>query len=298
MLAPCDHEHLDRVGDPKLPMSCRLHASTHRDDDRTLGGVVLSLPVRPTARLELRLLGPVELRRDGALVATPEWRRERVRSLLSYLVLHGPVSRTRISEELWPEFGPDSQSRNLRVTLTYLLRVLEPDRSRREPSFFVRQHGGNLILHPDEWLDVDVWRFDRECRDAANADRDGSPAVALDHALRAADLWRAEPTELSEQWAAPLVERRRRRFTDVVIRAGEILLAQHDAGRAVAIAERALEGDPWEDRAHRLAVAAHRANHDEFAVRRALGRYHEAVTALGLSPGEATRLTERLLEGA
>lgn len=280
-------------------MICRSLASTPRHDDRTLGGVVLaSLPARPTAQLELRLLGPMELRRDGVLVDTPEWRRERVRSLLCYLVLHEPVSRARLSEELWPGLGPDAQSRNLRVTLSYLLRVLEPGRGPRDPSFFVRRHGANLSLHPDDRLDVDAWRFDHECRRAADGDRVGSPATALDGARRAADLWRSVPTELSEQWAVPLVEQRRRRFTEVAIRAGELLLAGRDAGPALALAERAVEQDPWSERAHRLAVAAHRANHDELAARRAIGRYHDAVRELGVSPTEAARLAARLHEGA
>ena len=53
------------------------------------------LPVPPTAHLELRVLGPIELRRDSALVDAADWRRERVRSLLAHLALHGMVSRKR-----------------------------------------------------------------------------------------------------------------------------------------------------------------------------------------------------------
>lgn len=221
-----------------------------------------------------------------------------MRSLLCYLALHGPVSRAHLSEELWPRLGREAQSRNLRVTLTYLLRVLEPNRARRDPSFFMRQHGGNLSLNPDDWLDVDVWHFDHECQQAVAADRGGMPATAIDHALRAADLWRALPVELNEVWAVALVEQRRRRFTEVAIRAGELLLAERNAGQAVALAERVLAQDPWTDRAHRLAVAAHRSNNDELAARRALDRYHDAVREIGFSPSEATRLAERLVEGA
>jgi DNA-binding SARP family transcriptional activator len=260
---------------------------------------VARLAVPPTGQLELRLLGPVELRRDGEPVQAPDWRRERVRSLLAYLALTGTVSRGQLADELWPALDPEAQSRNLRVTLTYLLRVLEPDRVQRDPSFFLRQEGGNLSLHPGESLAVDVWEFDARCERAREAERRGSPAAALDHALGAVELWRGEPTELvSGPWAVPLIEGRRLRFAAVATRAGELLLAHGDVERARALADRALAVDPWLESAHRLVVAAHRTTGDDLAARRALGRYREAIRDLGLGPDEATLMIERLLDSS
>jgi DNA-binding SARP family transcriptional activator len=255
------------------------------------------LAVPPTGRLKLSLLGPVELRQDGEPIQAVDWRRERVRSLLAHLALTGTVSRRQLADDLWPALDPEAQSRNLRVTLTYLLRVLEPNRMQRDASFYVRQHGGNLSLHPGDSLEVDVWEFDALCERARDADRGGSASAALDHALVAVDLWRGEPTELvSEPWAVPIVEQRRLRFAAVATRAGELLLAHGDAERAHALADRALAIDPWLESAHRLVVAAHRTAGDDLAARRALGRYREAIRDLGLSPDEATLMVERLLD--
>ncbi len=265
---------------------------------RAAATVAGRLPVPPTAQLELRILGPVELRRDGALVDAADWRRERVRSLLAHLALHDMVSRARLADELWPGLDREAQSRNLRVTLTYLLRVLEPERGPRDPSFFVRQHGGNLTLHPGAWLTIDVHEFDALCQRATDADAQGSPAVALEHALRAADLWRSDPADLSDAWAVPLIEQRRSRFAAIATRAGELLLARGDLEDAHKLAERALDLDPWLEAAHRLVVAARRASGDNLAARRALGRYHETVRDLGFTPSEATRMVERLLDHA
>jgi DNA-binding SARP family transcriptional activator len=260
--------------------------------------VVGRLPAPPTARLELRLLGAVELLGDDVPAAgAPDWRRERVRSLLAYLALHGTVSRGQLADDLWPALDPVAQARNLRVTLTYLLRVLEPRRAPRDASFYVRQHGGNLSLHPGDWLTVDVWHFDRLCAQADDADRRGAPTDALDHALRAVDLWRGEPTELlSNGWAIAPFEQRRRRFTTVATRAGELLVAQRDFGRALELAEAALAIDPWLEAAHRLVVAAHRAAGDDLAARGALRRYRAAIHELGLAPDEATLMVGRLLD--
>jgi DNA-binding SARP family transcriptional activator len=255
---------------------------------RAAASVPARLPVPPSAPLELRLLGPTELRRAGALVTAPDWRRERVRSLLAYLALHGTVQRERVAEDLWPALDAEAQARNLRVTLSYLLRVLEPGRGRRDASFFVRQHGTGLGLHRGRWLTVDVDEFDAHCAAADDAERQGAPASALDHARRAAALWREDPVALaSEPWALPLVEARRRRFAAVATRAGELVLARggaDSADEAVALAERALAADPWLERAHRLVVAAHRAGEDTLAARRAAARHRAAVGELAGQP--------------
>ena len=112
------------------------------------------LPVPPTGRLELGLLGSVELRRDGRPVDAPEWRRRRVRDLLSHLVLRRPDAREQLAADLWPELDAEGQARNLRVTLTHLLRALEPDRRGRDASFLVQTHGdapdrapGRVVRH-------------------------------------------------------------------------------------------------------------------------------------------------------
>jgi DNA-binding SARP family transcriptional activator len=292
-------ELLDEMWPAARPAVLELARDAAGSLRRAARAVLSRLPVPPTGRLDLRLLGPLELRRSGVLVDAPDWRRERVRSLLACLALHRTISRERLAEILWPGLERSPSSLNLRVTLTYLLRVLEPDRGPRDPSFFVRQHGGSLSLHPGEWLTVDLWEFDALCEQADHADRTGSPVVALDRALRAAELWRSEPTELlSEPWAVAEIEQRRRRFATVATRAGELVLAKGNIDGAHALAERALALDPWLEATHRLLVAAHLANHDDLAARRALGRYREAIHDLGFSPGEATLMVERLLDSA
>ena len=257
------------------------------------------LAVPPAGRLELRLLGATELRRDGAPVAAPDWRRERVRSLLAHLALHGTVSRGQVGNDLWPALDAEAQSRNLRVTLSYLLRVLEPDRPPRGASFFVRQDGNHLVLHPGDRLGVDVWTFDALAGGAREADGRGAPSAALDQALAAVELCRGEPAELAgEPWAVPLVERWRLSFAGLATRAGELLLARGAVDGALALAERALAVDPWREEAHRLVVAAHRLAGDDLAARRALGRFRSAIDDLGITPGEATLMVERLLDAA
>jgi DNA-binding SARP family transcriptional activator len=243
------------------------------------------LPVPPTGRLELSLLGPLELRRDGVPVTAPEWRRERVRSLLAHLALHGTVSRDRVARDLWPTLDSHAQSRNLRVTLTYLLKVLEPQRRRGSPSYFVRPQGTDLVLHGGDRLAVDLWAFDAHAEAAAEADRDRYPSVTLENALEAVGLWRGEAKDLAdEEWAVGPLEHRRSRVMALATRAGELLLARNRTEHARALAEQVLAMEPWSEAAHRLAVAAHQASDDVVAAQRALARYRDAVRDLGIDP--------------
>ena len=81
--------------------------------------------------LSIDVLGPLRLRIGEAEMSSPELRRSRVRTLLALLVLRGPLRRERICDLLWPDLEPEAAAQNLRVTLSRLRRLLEPDRARR-----------------------------------------------------------------------------------------------------------------------------------------------------------------------
>ena len=271
---------------PVAQVDVRRHATeTGRPLSRPARTALARLPVPPPGRLELKLLGPVELRRDGVLVELPDWRRVRVRSLLAHLVLHGSVSRERLAADLWPTLDVESRSHNLRVNLAHLRRVLEPDRADRDASFLIRTHGGNLVLHHDGWLDTDVWLFDELWQRAAAADDQGLPSAALDAMRQAVPLWRDDPSELADNgWALPDVEERRLRLVRMATRAGELLLARDDADSARHMGERALRIDPWCEPAYRIVAAAHVALGDHRSAGKAIERYRAARADLGLEP--------------
>ena len=218
-----------------------------------------------------------------------------MRAVLAHLVFHRPDSRERLAADLWPDLDAEAQARNLRVTLTHLLRVLEPGRGDRDAAFLVRPHGGDLLVHRGEWFDTDVWRFDELSRLAFEADRRSEPSAALGPMLDAVALWRGDPTELAaEDWALPEVEQRRARLASLATRAGELLLASEGAERAAELGEVALGVDPWFDRAHRLVVQAHAASGDRGAARRALDRYRQALVDVGVRPDDASRTLDVL----
>jgi DNA-binding SARP family transcriptional activator len=136
--------------------------------------------------------------------------------------------------------------------------VLEPDRSEGEPSYFVRSEGAAIHLVGDEWFRVDAWEFDRLVDLAAQAERQGEPSVALGHLDAAVSLYRGPYMADAgyENWALPHCDRLSARFVAAAVRAGELTLAAGDPARAVILASRALEAEPYSEPAHCLAVAA------------------------------------------
>src|SRR5688572_5783048 len=78
--------------------------------------------------LQIRLLGPVLVSRDGAPVPLP--RSRKVRALLAFLALaHAPLSRSRLCDLLWEV--PNDPRGELRWCLSKLRSILDDGDRRR-----------------------------------------------------------------------------------------------------------------------------------------------------------------------
>ena len=87
-------------------------------------------------RIEIRLLGPLRVRRsDGSLVDPHEWRTRKTAELLMLLALHAgePVPADRLLEALWPDAPPDRGRASLRTALSRLRSALREDPFDRDP---------------------------------------------------------------------------------------------------------------------------------------------------------------------
>ncbi|HEV7763271.1 MAG TPA: BTAD domain-containing putative transcriptional regulator, partial [Acidimicrobiales bacterium] len=252
-----------------------------------------SVPSPPDHTLRIRVLGPPSVGHDGVPTSRSEWGRERVRSLLCWLVARRRVTRAETETALWPDFDNATAGGNLRTTLGYLQRVLEPERAAGDAPFHVRGDGDALLL-ADEAVTVDVWEFEQLLDEAADAEAAGAPSVALAAYEQAAALWGGEYlVDVYDDWAGPERDRLRARFLAGSVRAGELQLAAGDIDRALLLATRAIEAEPWSEPAHRLAIAAHLARGDRASARRALERCHLALDDLGVGPAELTVMLER-----
>ncbi|HET6663783.1 MAG TPA: hypothetical protein VFG94_05980, partial [Acidimicrobiales bacterium] len=116
----------------------RGEAATRTPRAKLAKSLLAAVPAPPAHHTEIAVLGPLALARNGEPIADRDLKRERVRALLAFLVGHRKTRRAAIMATLWPDLEERAAANNLRVTMTYLLRVLEPARSAREPAYHIR----------------------------------------------------------------------------------------------------------------------------------------------------------------
>lgn len=247
------------------------------------------------AHVRIELLGPVRVLLDGVPVDAPHLRRGRVRTLLALLAVSGPLRRDQIVDLMWPDHDPASGSRNLRVILSRLRQVLEPTalRDGLRPVLVVDRD--TVALADAGRIEVDVRELDRALVEADRAHAAGDATVQADHLARAVDLWRGEPLVDLEPLAgrAGDIEAVRRALVEAALRLGEVRLAAGRAHHALACAERAREASPFDERAHRLAMAAHLQRRDRAGALAAVDATEAMLDDLGVPPEEATAMVIR-----
>jgi LuxR family transcriptional regulator, maltose regulon positive regulatory protein len=241
------------------------------------------------------VLGPLEVRQDGRAVDAPEVHRTRVRELLSLLVVERTVSRDRVIDGLWPDLDPSRGRANLRVTLRHLQRVLEPDRAQGSSPYFVRGDTRQLQLADVPGLEVDLWEAEDHLVRAEAARREGDAAGRIDHLRAAAGLWQGRALPDLDR-VADLDQASRHletRLAEAAVTLGELELVGGAARAAATLAERVLAADPYDERAHRLAVAAHMQAGDRSATGAAVDRLTGMLAELGAPAEPATQILLR-----
>ena len=128
--------------------------------------------------VEFAVLGPLEVRRDGAVL---DLGGPKQRAVLAFLLTHPgePVSLDRLIDELWGDDAPPKATASLQAYVSNLRRVLEPDRAPRAPARILvsRPPGYALDLRSDA---LDAARFVHEAEGARRALAAGDAAAALD----------------------------------------------------------------------------------------------------------------------
>jgi DNA-binding SARP family transcriptional activator len=236
---------------------------------------------RPEHPLRIRTLGAFEVDLGpGRPVATDWVRRERVRRLLAELVEHRRLTRDQVKAALWPDLDDRKGDSNLRVNLSHLLRVLEPDRGPRTPPYYVRTNGEFIELADDVWIDVD--EFTAAMRHAQEMDDSGAPAAAIEAYESCLELFAGNYLQEFEVDDLGTTQRLRVRSLAVgaMCRIGELRLAKGEPTRAGGWAAEAIRLDPLSERAARLQIRTFLGSDDRSAAAAAasdlVGRLAEA----------------------
>jgi len=290
---------LDVIGDPARDRMRDHTRHSLKSVADAAKEILTSVPLPPPETRTLRILGPEQLEIGGVESNHEDWRRERVRSLLGYLVVHPDATRDAVMTALWPDASEEAARRSLRSTLNLLLGVLEAGRTGGDAAYFVRTDGNRVRLAGHDRLDVDVWRFDSLLDEAEQLESDGAPSLALECLSEAIGLYRGDLLSgiMEGDWLHLERQRLHVRFVAAAVRGAELMLAHDRADDAIRLATRTVQIEPWSEPAHRTLVAAHLQRGDRAAAHRAMQRCHEMLQELGGPIDELTAMLERRLSG-
>lgn len=140
--------------------------------------------------IELHLLGPLRVWRDGVELTLGSARRMAVLGVLA-LRAGQAVSRDELVSAVWGEDAPASATGNVYTYVSALRQLLEPDRDRWAAGQLLASAGGTYQLNLPRQA-IDVFRFEAE-REAAQRHRHaGNTAAELAAIESALGRWRGE----------------------------------------------------------------------------------------------------------
>lgn len=243
-----------------------------------------------TAVLEIRLLGGLEIRREGASISG--FVSSKAPALLTYLVVTGrPHQRDALAALLWGEMADADAKNNLRQTLSNLRRLLEPYLliSRDAVQF------DTAVPHT-----LDVTQFENHLHRA----RDATPSARMAALQQASALYQGDFLAGFYVRDAPEFEEwllaQRARYRELALHALHTVTEHHlergEYGRAIDYATRLLALDAWREEAHRQLMLAQLRSGQRSA---ALAQYEICrqllEKELGVRPSpETTALYERI----
>jgi predicted ATPase/DNA-binding SARP family transcriptional activator len=240
--------------------------------------------------LEIRALGPLEVRRDGALMSPDAWKYAKPRELLLYLLAHrGGRTRDQIGLTFWPDASPAQVKNNFHVALHQVRRALGT-------ADVVVFDGERYVVNWALGVELDAQRFEDDVS-AALREREGA-LPKLEHALA---LYGGDFLEDAHagDWHLEYRDRLQRLYVDGLLALGELLAK---AGRIDDEAEayrRLLSRDPLHEEAHRRLIASlARAGRRSEALRQYERLVGTLERELDVKPESATvALMERVRRG-
>ncbi|HEX9977584.1 MAG TPA: BTAD domain-containing putative transcriptional regulator, partial [Acidimicrobiia bacterium] len=211
--------------------------------------------------LEIRLLGGLELGRDGRVLDQLPLRA--ARSLFAYLVLNRERAHTRdlLAGTFWPDFDESRARRRLSQALWQVQNTIGEDDADR----YLIGTPDTVRFNPDAsfWLDVDEFEKALDQEEAA-----GSRAEEGEHLARAVELYRGDLLAgFYDDWLFPDQDRLRSRFLGALERLVDIAMAKGDYETALVQARRLAQEDEFDEEAHRRVM--------RIAV--LLGRHNDAI---------------------
>ena len=254
------------------------------------------------SRLQIRLLGPFEVWRDGQLLPPDAWPSRKACQLLKILVTcrQRAVASEELIEWLWPDLNPGSARNSLWVAVSHLRRVLEPEAAGRGASSFVLTGPPGYRFSAGACCEIDVDTFLDYVRAGQVHQQRSQWTEAINSYLAAEALYRGEylAQDPYEDWALPTRGRLRETFLNMKAGLSACHIALGRYREALEHTRQVLDHDPCRESAWRLAMEAHYRQGELDQALRDFERCRAILREeLGVDPlPETTALHERFLQ--
>lgn len=244
--------------------------------------------------VEARLLGSFELYVDGQPVR--QWRGNRGRLLLAYLLLHHarPVHRDALGGVFWPEATPHVARNRLHVALYGLRRDL---RTVSQHPIVIHDRGG-FTFHSGAALWIDTEAF-TTALGTAHREEVSRPEVALGCYETALELYRGDLLENApyEEWALLDREQLRAQCLEMLDRIARMRFELGRYAACIEACQRLATGFPCREDIHRMLMRCYaRLNKPHLAAHQYRQCERQLRDETGLKPALATQnLYEQIL---
>lgn len=260
------------------------------------------LVYRPPYRLVIRALGSFQVLRGDQEIRDRDWRSVKARHLLQLLLIERGrmLPREQIMDMLWPGLDSESASNNLRVTVSRLIKALEPDRPEGAPTYYLLQQGDTYGFNVESDHLYDVARFVQvveQGRRDLQLKRVNEARKAFQEAV---NLYNGPflPDSLYEDWSVVERERLELLFIEAALGLGHIFFDEGQFHEAIKLGWRVLEYDKAQEEAYQLLIKAYHAIGERST---AIRLYQRCVTALreelGVEPLPETVALFELVRG-
>ncbi|WP_236647900.1 AfsR/SARP family transcriptional regulator [Micromonospora sicca] len=263
------HNSSERAVTPSRP---RVPRQATSDETTSRPRVTATAVAR---RLDLRVLGEPTLLLDGEPLTI---RRSAALQTLVLLAVHRDGASSRqLVEAIWPGPPAHTLTGRLYTTLSDLRSI-----ARSACGLSVIDHTDDRYRINPTHLDADLWRLRAATQYAATAVTDHAAAWqavidAYTGDLAAGHAW---------PWLEPTREATRRHVIDAY---AALATAESDPRCALALLQRGIRVDPYNEDLHRRAVKAFAALGDHTAITDLCDRYTRRLAAAGLEPGDDIR---------
>jgi DNA-binding SARP family transcriptional activator len=177
---------------------------------------------RPEA-VRIKLLGNFHVTVGSRSIGRNEWRLRKAASLVKLLALAPGhrLHREQVMDALWPDLGMRAASNNLRQTLHFVRRTLDPAAGSR----YLASQDESIVLCPESSLWVDVEAFEEAARSARRSHQPTAYEAAID--LYAGELL---PADRYEGWVEERRQRLRVTYLSLLLTLARLWDTDHHSG--------------------------------------------------------------------